>query len=192
LVSSEKSMRSRRVTLGTLLAVFFLFLITRFVDLEKDKDNVPLYTLSKTEINQIEIRHGGEILKIAKSAQGEWEVLGKNVQVKADPKNIRFLLETFAEPRLIPIHAEVQNLKSFELDPPQRAISLSSASGIQKTIFIGRECPLGFDFYSKLPDSEKIYLMPEVMVLFLVADPKLFERAGVPRELTSLRGVGKK
>lgn len=185
-------MRSRRVTLGTLLAVFFLVLITRFVDLEKDKDNVPLYTLSKTEINQIEIRHGGEILKIAKSAQGEWEILGKNVQVKASPEKIGSLLEAFAEPRLIPIHAEAQNLKSFELDPPQRAISLSSASGIQKTIVIGRESPLGFNFYSKLPDSEKIYLMPEVMVLFLVADPKLFERASVPRALMSTRGVGKK
>jgi hypothetical protein len=93
---------------------------------------------------------------------------------------------------VVPINAQGRNLKSFELEPPQRVISLSSASGLQKTIFIGRESPLGFNFYSKLPDSEKIYLMPEVMVLFLVADPKLFERASVPRALMPTRGVVKK
>jgi hypothetical protein len=192
LVSSEKSMRRYLVTVGTLLAVLLLFLITRFFDAEKDKDTISLFTLSKTEINQIEIRQGEEVLQMVKSAQGEWEILGKNVQVKADPENIEILLNTFAEPRLIPINAQVQNLKSFELEPPQRVISLSSASEAQKTIFIGRESPLGFNFYSKMPDSEKIYLMPEVMVLLLVADPKLFERASAPRALTSTRGVEKK
>jgi hypothetical protein len=185
-------MRRYLVTVGTLLAVLLLFLITRFFDAKKDKDTISLFTLSKTEINQIEIRQGEEVLQMVKSAQGEWEILGKNVQVKADPENIEILLNTFAEPRLIPINAQVQNLKSFELEPPQRVISLSSASGVQKTIFIGRESPLGFNFYSKMPDSEKIYLMPEVMVLLLVADPKLFERASAPRALTSTRGVEKK
>lgn len=185
-------MRRRLVTLGTLLAVCLLFLITRFVEFKKDKDNTPLFTLSKTEINRIEIRQGEDILKMARSAQGEWEIRGKNVQVKADPDKIEILLNTFSEPRVIPINAQAENLKSFELEPPQRVISLSSASGLQKTIFIGRESPLGFNFYSKVPDSEKIYLMPEVMVLFLVADPKLFEGASVPRAPMSTRGVGEK
>lgn len=192
MVSSEKSMRRRLVTLGTLLAVFLLFWITRLLEFKKDNDDIPLFTLSKTEINQIEIRQGEDILKMARSAQGEWEILEKNIQVKADPEKIEILLDTFAEPRLVPINAQGRNLKPFELEPPQRVISLSSASGLQKTIFIGRESPLGFNFYSKLPDSGKIYLMPEVMVLFLVADPKLFERASVPRALMSTRGVGKK
>jgi uncharacterized protein DUF4340 len=185
-------MRSRLVTFGTLLVVFLLVLVTRFVDFEKDESDTPLLTLSNTEINRIEIQHGEEILKMAKSAQGEWEILGKNVQVKADPEKIGTLLDTFAEPRLMPISAQAENLKSFELEPPNRVISFSSASGVAKTIFIGRESPLGFEFYAKLPDSGEIYLMPEVMVLFLVADPRLFEGASVPQPLKSTRGVGKK
>ncbi|MBI2068390.1 MAG: DUF4340 domain-containing protein [Deltaproteobacteria bacterium] len=160
----------------TLLAVLLLIGLVVYIHyFEKDRDDgdtITLYTLSKTEIQSVEMTEGGKSLKIERDQNGTWRL------------DIDSILAFWSEPQVKKLESSepIKEFAKFGLEPPEKRLRLTLKTGESKLLRVGKKTAVGWERYLQLEGSPNLYLMPDYRAADLTTDEKRFKAVSAPTQ----------
>lgn len=165
--------------LGTFLAISIavgLFLYTYYLERPHSlTKQVTLYSIPLPSIDRVAITEKSDLLSLKKNDKGDWEIVG-NTSTFANPSKVRELLENLAEMKVTEVEgADLGHGSLYGLEPPARTVKIHTQTGIEKVIFLGNKTPLDGNLYMRLPETQKLYLIPESKTVDVSTDFQKFK-----------------
>ena len=162
---------------NTLILVFVLFALAAYVFfVERDREprstaeesptpGVRVVELDATKVVRFEIRGMASSILLVRGEQGMPWMLEAPVADEADDGRVSRAVERLTDLTARRVISETEeSLESFGLADPQTEITLTTADGQERRLFIGGETPQGSAYYVQRPGEPTIYLIQTSIV----------------------------
>lgn len=119
--------------------------------------------LQADKIDEVTVKaQSGEQTSVRKTPGGRWQETSPST-TDADETELSGITTNLASlevQRVVDDHAS--NLKQYGLDPARVSVAFDQA-GQKKQLLIGNKTPTGSDLYAKLPDNQRVFLIPSYL-----------------------------